>query len=217
MKKQKLDVYQAIPFLPGYHRLALWSIAWVLCVLGLSNHLDAREAEVKSPVKTMTAMRINPHPPKIDGILDDSVWQHTPTFTGFTQQEPKEGEPATELTTIQVVYDDEALYIGVMVYDQEPDKIVARLTRRDGWTEADWVSVHLDPYHDHQTGNFFYINAAGALGDGTLYNDTQMDSTWNGVWEARAAIHDQCWTAEYKIPYHLFVAVESQRRIHLGD
>ena len=102
---------------------------------------------------------------KIAGILDDSVWQHTPTFTGFTQQDPKEGEPATELTTVQVVYDDEALYIGAMAYDQQPDNIVARLTRRDRWTEADWVSVHLDLYHDHQMGNFFYINAAAALGE----------------------------------------------------
>ena len=203
MTSQKFCVYHEVPSMLAFHRSALWLIALVLYVLGSLNFLWAHEPNTHPPKKTMTAVRVNSPPPKIDGVLDDEVWQYTPAFTGFTQKEPNEGEPATESTTVQVAYDDEALYIGIIAYDREPDKIVAQLTRRDQQVEGDVISVSLDPYHDHQTGNYFKINPIGWLGDGNLYNDTEWDNTWDGVWEARATIYDNGWAVEYKIPYHV--------------
>ena len=164
--------------------------------------LYAQETDRTHPGNTITAVRINPTLPRLDGILDDEVWQHAPVSSGFLQKEPNEGEPATEKTTVQIVYDDEALYVGVMCYDSEPDKIVARLARRDGWVEADHVSIDIDAHHDHQTANWFMVNAAGMKSDGQIYNDTCKDGSWNGIWEAKTAIHDQGWSAEYRIPYH---------------
>ena len=175
----------------------------ILWGLGLSSYLRAEEPKRVHPEKTITAFRINPAPPAIDGFLNDETWQNIPATGGFAQKEPNEGKPVTEETTIQIAYDDEALYVGVMCYDTEPDKIVARLTRRDGWVEADWVSFNIDSHHDHQTGNWFCVNAAGMRNDGQMYNDGWEDSSWDGIWEAKAAIHDQGWSAEYKIPYHV--------------
>lgn len=155
------------------------------------------------PEKTMVAVRAHPSAPEIDGVLDDAVWQTAPTFTGFVQQRPDEGQAATESTTVQIAYDDDALYVGINAFDREPEKIIARLTRRDEFIAADRVSVDINPYHDHQTGYWFGINAAGAKDDGTMFNDSDSDVTWDGVWIARTSIHDRGWSAEYKIPFYI--------------
>ncbi|MBI4553407.1 MAG: carbohydrate binding family 9 domain-containing protein [Candidatus Latescibacteria bacterium] len=150
----------------------------------------------------MTAVRVNPTPPKIDGLLDDEIWQYAPVASGFVQQRPTEGVAPTESTTIQIAYDDEALYIGVMAYDREPEKIVTRLARRDQFVDADRISISLDPYLDHQTGYWFAVMASGSVQDGSTSNDDWDDWTWDGVWDVRVAIHEKGWSTEFKIPYY---------------
>jgi hypothetical protein len=221
MKIKELCVYSVAALMRGLPRIALCLIMLTLYVLNpdfvemlhLPDALCAQEQPPESPFikgdgthpeKTMIAVRANT-PPKINGILDDEVWRHAPITTGFTQSDPNEGEPATEKTTVQIVYDDEAVYVGILAYDDEPGKIVARLYRRDELNEweGDWVGIYFDPYHDHQTGNFFLVSPSGTLTDGIIYNDEEFDATWNGVWEAKTSIHDKGWTAEFKIPYHV--------------
>ncbi len=201
MKVRTPDAHKQATFIKYLFYLILCSITLIL-LFSITDSPCAEEAERIHPQRTITAVRINPEIPKIDGILDDEVWQHAPVSSDFLQKDPDEGEPATEKTTVQIVYDDEALYVGVLCYDSEPDKVVAQLTRRDGWVESDLVSIDIDAHHDHQTANWFMVNAAGVKGDGQIYNDTYKDGSWNGVWEAKAAINDQGWSAEYRIPYH---------------
>jgi len=119
----------------------------------------------ESPVKSVRAIRVSQATPKIDGVLDDEVWQHAPVASGFYQRDPEEGIPASEETAFQIVYDDEALYIAILCYDSEPDKIVTRLYRRDQirYGETDWVGIRLDPHHDHQTGFGFAITPSGSF------------------------------------------------------
>lgn len=205
IKNQKWSIYRRAPFMQERHRLVFWSFALVLDILGLSSHLWAHGAYSHHPEKTMVALRVSRTPPKIDGVLDDEVWQHAKAYDDFTQSDPDEGMPPTEQTTVQVAYDDSALYVGIVCYDSEPEQIVARLYRRDRLnSEAeDWVSLSLDSHHDHQTGNFFLVGAAGSVIDGVWFNDTQFDITWDGVWEAKTSIHEHGWGVEYKIPYHV--------------
>jgi len=155
------------------------------------------------PAKKAMAIRVNPVPPRIDGILDDEAWKKAPIFGDFLQHDPSEGAAATEKTEFKVIYDDEAVYFGVLCYDSDPEKIVSRLTRRDGRAEADWVSVNLDPHYDHQTGYWFTAHVSGSVSDGAIYNDGREDWTWDAVWEVKVQKHDLGWTAEYRIPYYV--------------
>lgn len=185
-------------------RTTTTSVALTFMVLvGASRPLQAQEPQAAHPARTMQALRLNPTPPQIDGVLDDEIWQKAPIATDFVQKDPTEGQPASERTTIQIAYDEEALYIGARCYDREPDKITAPLVRRDQYFETDRISVNIDPHHDHQTGYFFSVSASGCLIDGILYNDTSEDDTWDGVWEGKASRDDQGWSAEFKIPYHV--------------
>jgi len=152
----------------------------------------------------MRAVRAD-RPPRLDGVLDDAVWQKAPRFSGFTQREPDEGAAATESTEVQFAFDDQALYVAVTFHDREADEIVARMTRRDSWSESDRFALYIDPHHDHQTGYWFQISASGSLNDGRLSRDGDgwgsFDDTWDAVWDARVDVGDQGWTAEYRIPY----------------
>jgi len=142
-----------------------------------------------------------PGDPRIDGVLDEDFWKCAPASGGFVQYQPDEGSAATESTFVRVVYDDDALYVGVEMYDSEPDKIVNRLTRRDRPIEADLLNVIIDSQHDHLTGYAFVTYASGTQRDVYYYNDTWSDDSWDGVWESASQITDRGWTAELRIPF----------------
>ncbi|MBM3278075.1 MAG: carbohydrate binding family 9 domain-containing protein [Candidatus Handelsmanbacteria bacterium] len=186
-----------------FSRLRSWGAPTALLLLNL---LPPAALWATAP-RPMEALRLSGISPRIDGVLDEEVWAAAPRFAGFTQREPDEGQPATEETVVQLAYDDQALYLGITAFDQQPEGITARLARRDQWTEADALQVSIDAHHDHQTACFFEINAAGTLRDGVVTNDGQgwnpWDYTWNGVWEAKQSRTAQGWCAEFRIPFHV--------------
>jgi Domain of unknown function (DUF5916)/Carbohydrate family 9 binding domain-like len=148
----------------------------------------------------VAAVRLT-RPVVIDGVLDEEVWEKAPPVTAFVQREPNEGAQATEKTEVRIAYDDEAIYIGARLFDTNPAGIVARLGRRDASLTADELTFYVDPYHDGRGGYYFAVNAAGTLRDGVLYNDDWNDDSWDGIWEGRARVDAQGWTAELRIPY----------------
>ena len=148
---------------------------------------------------TVTAVR-SPGRISVDGVLDEPGWMHVP-ISSFTQKNPTEGAQPTYKSEVWVLYDDEALYIGAKLHDPNPDSIVSRIGRRDADISGDWFYVGIDSYHDRRTGYFFGVYASGSVTDGTLFNDSWDDDSWDGVWEASAMIGDGGWTAEMKIPY----------------
>lgn len=140
--------------------------------------------------------------PRIDGVLSESLWQASVPASGFEQYDPNEGAPATERTIVRVLYDDHALYVGVMCYDAEPAAIVRQLTRRDRPGVTDKFSVIIDSYHDHATAFLFSGTASGVQSDGILSEDGRVyDTQWDAVWDYDAAVTAEGWSAEFKIPF----------------
>lgn len=137
----------------------------------------------------------------LDGRLDEPFWKDEYGVSAFVQRDPDEGKEPTQKTMVDIVYDDEAIYIGARMYDNAPKLIEARLQRRDVMSTSDRFMFYVDPYFDRRTGFYFGINAAGTLYDGTLLNDTWDDSSWDGVWEGKAHIDEKGWTAEMRIPF----------------
>ena len=137
----------------------------------------------------------------LNGRLDEEVWAHAPAITDFTQQEPVEGAPPTREMEIRVLYDDESLYIGVMVFD-DPSGILAHQRERDAGLGTDdrfmWI---LDTFLDGRTGYFFEINPAGLMGDGLLTGGGRIQKSWDGIWEARTYPLADGWSAEIEIPF----------------
>src|SRR5688572_19392585 len=109
----------------------------------------------------LSAHRVT-EPPTIDGALDEKVWQTAATLSTFVQAEPLEGQPASEKTDVRVLYDDVAMYIGVHLFDSDPEQIVTTDTSRDAALgEQDSFQIILDTFKDHQNGFVFGTTAAG--------------------------------------------------------
>ncbi len=137
----------------------------------------------------------------IDGELSEGIWHTAPAWTLFFQRDPVEGAPATKQTEVRIVYDDAALYVGARMYDDAPDSIVARLSRKDVGPSSDFFVIYLDPFRDGRSGFYFALDAAGTYYDGVLLNDDWDDSSWDGVWEGNASRDREGWIAEMRIPF----------------
>jgi hypothetical protein len=137
--------------------------------------------------------------PVIDGRLDEAAWAAAEEIRGFTQREPEEGEAASEETTVRILYDEAALYVGARLEDGEA--VTTRLGRRDAFLESDWFQLWLDPHLDRQSGAGFWVNPSNVQIDMALYNDTWNDWSWDAVWSSATAIDAAGWTVEMRIPY----------------
>ena len=138
----------------------------------------------------------------VDGKLDEGAWASAPVTGDFTQSWPKTGDPATEKTEVRVLYDDDALYVGVRAFDAHPDSIASQLARRDATgIYSDWIHLLVDSYHDRRSGFRFSVNPRGVKKDVLHSNDNTEDLNWDAVWEVATSIDSAGWTAEYRIPF----------------
>ena len=183
----------------------VWVLFLAFCALQFPNTVWA-ETETESAHRVATAVRIKDIPPELDGVLDDDIWKTAPLHEGFRQRDPDEGEPVSQRTTFQVVYDDEAVYFAVMCYDSEPDKIVSRLVRRDDSVESDKIQIILDPHYNRQRGFSFTIYPSGSVVDAITEGSDRWDSSnaWDGVWDVKTRIHENGWAVECRIPFYMF-------------
>ena len=156
--------------------------------------------------------------PTIDGSIDDAVWARAEPFTGFVQQMPIVGNPATEKTEVRILYDATSIFIGAILYDREPDEILVTDSRRDsGLGGTDSFQIIFDTYHDRQNGFVFGTNPAGIEFDGQVTNEgggtsggnratanvgsgAGFNRNWDASWTVRTRVTDEGWMAEFEIP-----------------
>jgi len=137
---------------------------------------------------------------QIDGKLDETAWQAATPVTGFFQYDPNEGQPASERTEARILVDDDAVYVGMRLYDREPRAIQSQLARRDESIEGDLVEITFDSYHDHLSAFIFRLSPLGARRDATVSATGQQDNSWDAVWEGNATVDSLGWSAEFRIP-----------------
>lgn len=151
--------------------------------------------------RTLKATRIAGSAPVIDGRLDEAEWARATIATRFIQSSPYAGAESTLQTEARVLYDQDALYIGMRMHESNPGMIVAPLVRRDDETNCDWAFVEMDSRHDFKSGFSLGLNPRGVQADGMWLNDVLYDSTWDGVWEGASTIDAQGWSAEFRIAF----------------
>jgi hypothetical protein len=159
--------------------------------------------------------------PTIDGHVIEDLWTRADPFTGFTQQDPVEGAPATERTEVRVLFTATHVYLGIVCFD-DPSRVILSQSRRDAsLTETDAVIVVLDTFNDSQNAFVFGTNpvgieyygqvsregqtsgltfGAGAGGGAQRGGISSFNPNWDGDWIVRAAVTDRGWEAEMAIP-----------------
>jgi len=153
------------------------------------------------------ATRVN-QAPKLDGTLDDPLWQTAKAISNFRQREPHEGEPATENTEVRILYTRHAVYFGIYCHDFDPSRIIATELRRDVSQDLDdHFDILIDSNHDRRDAYVFEINPLGTQNDGLIVEEQKstdsgdFDRGWDGVWTSEARITRDGWTATVEIPF----------------
>ena len=151
---------------------------------------------------TMRAVRLE-GPIAIDGRLDEDVYSAVPAVSDFVQQEPTEGQPATEKTEVWLLFDGENIYASARMWDTHPERIKARELRRDnrGILMDDHFAVAFDTFYDQRSGYFFQTNGVGGLRDGLVIEERTINYDWNAVWLVRSARFEHGWVTEMAIPF----------------
>ena len=150
---------------------------------------------------TVKAVRID-QAPDIDGYLIDEPWRLAKPAGDLLQNDPMQNIPQSQRTEFRVLYDDDALYIGVWCFDTEPNRLVALNMERDEYMyNEDSLYVTLDTFLDRRNGYIFSINTNGARGDATISNNSYGGSEWDGAWVAKPKVHDWGWGVEIVIPF----------------
>ncbi|PYV33632.1 MAG: hypothetical protein DMG22_09385 [Acidobacteria bacterium] len=146
--------------------------------------------------------------PKLDGTLDDSLWQLAKPITDFRQREPLEGQPATEKTEVRILYTRRAVYFGIHCFDSNPSRIIASELRRDVSQDLDdHFEILIDSNHDRRGGYVFQVNPLGTQMHGLIVeeqrdnSDLDFDAGWDGVWRSNARIVGDGWTITIEIPF----------------
>ena len=139
----------------------------------------------------------------IDGQLNESAWGKADIADGFIQTSPNAGASASQTTNVQLLYDNEAVYVGAMLYDTNPDSILTELSARDNTNvNADRFGVTFDTFDDDQNAFTFLVTASGVQADSKFSNRDNEDGNFNAVWDSKVKIVDNGWIVEMKIPYY---------------
>lgn len=175
--------------------------------------LTAQEVRTLNAQQTESTIRI-------DGILDEEEWEGAEIATDFMQFSPNEGAPATQQTEVRILYGDGGIYVGAILYDENPSLILQTLGRRDDFNRADWFVVSFDSYYNRQNAYTFGVNAAGIQYDGIRGSGggpggggpgiSGVDESWDAVWYSEVSVTNEGWIVEMQIPYSMLRFPESE-------
>jgi unsaturated chondroitin disaccharide hydrolase len=137
--------------------------------------------------------------PKIDGNLDDLVWQETMPQTILLKE--KTGFLSENPTLAYIRYDDKNLYFAFKCFNP----LQSRTTERDGlmwrytaqgekWND-DAIEIVIDNPKDSAAYYNFVLNSIG-----TKYDAIGRNSGFDFDWETKTKNYGNYWTAEGKIP-----------------
>ena len=141
---------------------------------------------------------------RLDGVLDEPVYETVPAITDFIQQVPDIGAPATERTEAWIMFDDTNVYVSGRLYESAPEsQWVANEMRRDTsqLRQNDTFTAFFDTFYDRRNGFNFYTNPLGARADQQFTNEGNPNADWNPVWDVRSGRFDGGWTVEMEIPF----------------
>jgi hypothetical protein len=179
-----------------------WTVA-LGTVLALVASRPARAQQTPSAEQRRSAVVVRTTSSIVlDGVLDEPVWETAAPIGELVQRQPVAGQPPSERTVIRLLRDDENLYIGVLAYDSEPNRIVATQMARDaGLGSDDRIEIVLDTFRDQRNAFYFSTNPAGAYVDGIAFINGDLNTEWDTIWDVRTQRTNEGWAAEFAIPF----------------
>ena len=138
--------------------------------------------------------------PVIDGKLDDEIWQRAARFKDFYQVQPGDNIAPSRPSEAFIGYDSKFLYLAFKAYD-DPSQVRARVAKRDGIFEDDFVGVYLDTHNDKRKAFEFFFNPLGVQADAIRTEGSGEDFSVDFVHESRGSLTADGYVVEAAIPF----------------
>lgn len=150
----------------------------------------------------------------VDGKMNEEIWISAAVATNFIMFEPDNGKPISveKKTEVKIVYDNDAIYVSALLYDNEPDKIQKELTNRDVFGVSDHFAIYINGFNDGQQDFRFFVSAAGVQMDCLATEDFE-DFTWDSIWDSEVVLTEFGWAVEMKIPYAALRFGKSEKQV----
>ncbi|PHI20033.1 hypothetical protein CEQ90_09860 [Lewinellaceae bacterium SD302] len=148
----------------------------------------------------LSALRITDNI-RVDGNLDEAIWSQAEKTVDFIERRPNPGTKSSQSSRVSVLYDDSGVYVGAMLYDENPDSILNELTERDELGNTDFFGFIIDTYQSGLNGFEFLVTPGNVQFDATTSEDRGEDTNWDAVWSSSTSITDEGWVVEMFIPY----------------
>ena len=153
---------------------------------------------------------------KIDGFLDESIWQRLSAYDEFVVLEPDTLMQPEHPTRVRVFYDADGLYFGVDM-DQPVDRLITRLSGRDRRDiKREQIGVTLDTSGEGRYGYWFGVHLGDSVMDGTVLPERKFSDEWDGAWRAATQQTPHGWSAEFYIPWGTVAMPVVQGKRKLG-
>ncbi|WP_282042728.1 DUF5916 domain-containing protein [Winogradskyella flava] len=175
------------------------------------NHVSAQDDIVIPEDKKSLNISRTDKAPKIDGVLNEAIWENAEIATNFISFRPEIGEKRAyeERTEVKLAYDDQAIYVAAYLYD-DPTKMMTQLVNRDNFGQTDFFAVVFNPNNDAQNDTQFFVFSSGQQADAIANPTIGEDFSWNAVWQSAVQIVDDGWIVEIKIPYRTLRFTDQQ-------
>ncbi|MEO8452426.1 MAG: DUF5916 domain-containing protein [Gemmatimonadota bacterium] len=163
---------------------------------------SSRAAAAQSPERaTLTAGKLTAEI-RLDGRLDEAVWQTADSIAALTQTEPVEGAVPRGRTVVKILAGPRVIVIGIRCDNPPGVRIVSFSKARDaGLGKEDHVRLVFDTFADGRTGYVFAVNPTGSRYDALLARQGEDEkSDWDGIWEAATSLTPTGWSVEIRIP-----------------
>src|SRR4030095_13951767 len=139
--------------------------------------------------------------PKIDGNLNDDVWNDDPLVLGdWLSYNPLYGTKMPQRTDVRIAYDDRNIYFAFHCFDSEPGKIRTTISRRDSVFNDDWVGLSLDSNGTGQTAYHLMVNPSGIQMDALNSSSSGERFEADIVWDSAGKVTDDGYVVEIKLP-----------------
>lgn len=165
--------------------------------------IKAQDIFLPDSIKKHTHATFINHHIKVDGKLDESVWNTAKAITDFVQVEPFQKQVASQKSVFKLLYNADYLYIAAILHEPMGKKAlrVTNLQRDFAYGRSDQIGISIDGFNDERNAMIFMTNPYGSQRDLLAFDDQVFDEDWDGLWRVRTSRTDTAWVAEFSIPW----------------
>src|SRR5712692_68107 len=139
-------------------------------------------------------------PPELEDFLHGAPREAEAVITDFRQRTPGDGVPASDPTTAYLSYDEKNLYI-VWVCKEPPERLRARLAKREDIGSDDEVAIYLDTFHDGHRAYAFATNPLGVQLDAIFTEGQGNDFSFDTLWYSQGRLTADGFVVWMAIPF----------------